>query len=411
MNRFFTVALAAVSPLFFQASTSISETSVRNTFSFFADAVSLPDEIGKAETKIFIVIPPGASDPSHRLYVSLEIKDSSGKLVEKRNSIVDSTGFQAAGLVGWFLPRFDFRLPQGEFTARIKIEDVKTEVRQEMRLVFGVTDQSREAVAVSDLLFGVCHEYSTAEFGKRAWERLTPRPSRRFGDRFPELCVSAEVVSLSGPQESTIEGIYEVKDRRGGTLQKGDFVTPLVSGKGAILIHPEIAGLDQGRYELLVRIRVQEGWVERKGWFEIDTSRIAFSKEGKKWRQVLGYIAANRELITLQSVSDDSLKAFWDRFWRIRDPNPKTKENEGLDEFVRRVEVASRRFGSLQPGWETDRGRVYIQFGEPDRIDEVVGHGSRRPSRTWIYDQRQRTFRFEDRDGFGAFVLVGSGRP
>lgn len=410
MNRIFIVALTATIPLLLQSPDSFSDPA-QNPFWFFADVFSLPDPAGNSTTKILITIPPGAGDPSHRIYVSLNIKDSRSNVIENRNLIVDSAGFRSAGPSGWFLPHFDFRLPEGEFTARIEIEDLETEFRHLKEFSFRVTDQSKETLAVSDLMFGVCHENSTAEFGKRAWEMLTPRLSRRFGDRVSAFCVSAEIRSPGVHKDSTLSGIYEIKDRRGGILRKGDVVALLVSGKGTILIHPEIESLDQGRYNFLLRIRVEEGWVDREGWFEIDATRIAFQREGTKWRHVLGYVATNRELINFQTVSDDSLEAFWDLFWKIRDPNPETEMNEARDEFVRRVAEASQRFGSLRPGWETDRGRVYIQFGEPDRIDEAAGYGSRPPSRTWIYDQRQKTFRFEDHEGFGSFVLLGSGRP
>lgn len=66
-------------------------------------------------------------------------------------------------------------------------------------------------------------------------------------------------------------------------------------------------------------------------------------------------------------------------FWKIRDPDPATEENEAEIEFHRRIEYANRWFSPTNSypgrksddreydnGWYTDRGRIYILLGPPD---------------------------------------------
>ena len=53
-----------------------------------------------------------------------------------------------------------------------------------------------------------------------------------------------------------------------------------------------------------------------------------------------------------------------------RDPDPYSQENEFRQEFYQRIEEANRFFRSEGiPGWKTDRGRIYIFLGQPDKID------------------------------------------
>ena len=65
--------------------------------------------------------------------------------------------------------------------------------------------------------------------------------------------------------------------------------------------------------------------------------------------------------------------AFIERFWARRDPSPGTPPNEFRDEFIRRVQFARERFAdpksAATPGFDTDRGRVYLMFGPPDSIE------------------------------------------
>ena len=78
----------------------------------------------------------------------------------------------------------------------------------------------------------------------------------------------------------------------------------------------------------------------------------------------------------------ETREEFIEEFWRIRDSDPTTEENEGKIEFERRIDYANKWFGAWNPdrgkemnrdrdeyqGWNTDRGRVYIILGPPDGI-------------------------------------------
>ena len=58
------------------------------------------------------------------------------------------------------------------------------------------------------------------------------------------------------------------------------------------------------------------------------------------------------------------------RFWAQRDPTPGTAKNEAEETFNARIAVVNRKFResgtSHVPGWRTDRGRIYLEYGPPD---------------------------------------------
>ena len=51
-----------------------------------------------------------------------------------------------------------------------------------------------------------------------------------------------------------------------------------------------------------------------------------------------------------------------------RTPRLGTPENEYKEEHYRRIAYANVHFAQAVPGWETDRGRISIVYGPPDRI-------------------------------------------
>ena len=92
--------------------------------------------------------------------------------------------------------------------------------------------------------------------------------------------------------------------------------------------------------------------------------------------------------------TDDEREKFIEEFWRVRDPDPDTDENEFKLEFYERVAYANAHFSSGKAGRLTDRGRIYIKFGKPDSIESHPAGGYyERPS--WEGGGSTSTYPFE----------------
>jgi len=100
------------------------------------------------------------------------------------------------------------------------------------------------------------------------------------------------------------------------------------------------------------------------------------------------YIITREERKIFLELPDSGKAGFIDEFWKRRDPDPQTEENEFRDEYFRRIDEATRLFhGEGRPGWLTDRGRILVLFGSPtDRISEPGGSMSGNICREiWYY--------------------------
>ncbi len=98
--------------------------------------------------------------------------------------------------------------------------------------------------------------------------------------------------------------------------------------------------------------------------------------------------------------------AYFQRFWKRMDPNPETEKNELMDEFFLRVNVANQNFSTIsQQGWQTDRGRIFIKFGDPDDIERHPFEINSDPYVIWRYYNYRKIFLFLDRSGFGDYYL------
>jgi GWxTD domain-containing protein len=111
----------------------------------------------------------------------------------------------------------------------------------------------------------------------------------------------------------------------------------------------------------------------------------------------------------LRQATAEQRPAVWREFYRATDPNPATPENEALEAYFRRVQVANQRFREAgDPGWLTDRGEVFITLGEPDDVFDFSSDLTRAGVRgiRWMYTAHRLTLFFQDQNGFGRFRLT-----
>lgn len=116
----------------------------------------------------------------------------------------------------------------------------------------------------------------------------------------------------------------------------------------------------------------------------------------KKWiNQDVLYIITKEEKRAFNAlVTDEERENFIENFWRRRDPNPDTEENEYREEYYERIAYANEHFTSGIPGWRTDRGKIYIAWGKPDSIESHPSGGAYdRP--TWEGGGSTTTYPFE----------------
>jgi GWxTD domain-containing protein len=89
------------------------------------------------------------------------------------------------------------------------------------------------------------------------------------------------------------------------------------------------------------------------------------------------YIITPEERSTFKALTtDEERENFIEQFWARRNPDPREPGNQFKIEHYRRIVYANERFASGIPGWKTDRGLIYILYGEPDGKESHPSGGS-----------------------------------
>ena len=135
------------------------------------------------------------------------------------------------------------------------------------------------------------------------------------------------------------------------------------------------------------------------------------SPEYKKWlREDVRSIIKDQERIEFLKLADDQRDQLLADFWARRNPNPTSKDNSFKQEHYRRLSYANEHFAAAIPGFETDRGRIYILYGPPDRIDPHPSPSDGYPYEVWHYPHikgsgDEVSLKFVDESACGAHQL------
>jgi len=128
--------------------------------------------------------------------------------------------------------------------------------------------------------------------------------------------------------------------------------------------------------------------------------------EYEKFLSEVRYIITSAERKDFLARPDTEKSQFIEEFWKRRDPDPATPENEFKDEYLGRIAKANDLFvGEGRPGWLTDRGRIYVLFGPPTERQTTTPAGDVRGRCQELWYYRDFPVVFIDRGCTGTFML------
>jgi GWxTD domain-containing protein len=246
---------------------------------------------------------------------------------------------------------------------------------------------------------------------------LTPSQSQLF--YYAELYPGREV-------EVTL--VARVVAAEGRQMVETAPATSTVRMAGVAATGLDLTGLPPGSYRLQLEVRYPDTTVLREAAFDMagfETEAAVASAIGRA-SDVYGQMTEDqldtlyRPLVYLfeagergvyEGLSVEGKRNYLRQFWARRDPSPDTPGNEFQDQFYRLISEANRRYregGAAEiPGWRTDRGRIYVKYGEPDEVLRRPQSGSTNPYEVWKYTRgRLRKFVFYDETSIGNYALI-----
>lgn len=448
---------------------------------FYLDAASFPGDSGGAGRTEFYVRIPG-SELAYRdtaaadsapgtaeVHYALRVKDARGRVVheEARAARIPARATSAEGFSLGHVLLLSAALAPGWHAARVTLEDLRTQrpglayvgrdIHNEGKAegVFFVPPVGGGPVAVSELEPAASiRAAGPASLFTRGAAEVLPNASRAYGLYQPTLRAYYEVVLPPGGAALPVTA--SVRDAAGRVVLEAEPDSLVGAGPLWGQVAFDVSTLAAGAYDLGLTFGTGAAAVMRSLRVSVAWRPETWRGDPRQLRDEIGFLLDDPDLEErFALLTPGEQEAYLDRYWAARDPDPGTADNEPRRTFEERVAHANAHFGTagMVKGMLSDRGRIYIRYGEPDEIRREVmptqglqvediarsvaseegynsavrlrgrgGGGDMRSFEIWYYDrllhpdteQREgsgprrpmkQTFVFVDEEGYGDYVL------
>lgn len=288
------------------------------------------------------------------------------------------------------------KVQEREFKVKLKYLDDSTPKLSDVQLV------QAAAVASDD----------TTKFDKGGFT-LVPSVSNRYGTQDALKLMYYFEVYKGRDDHDSVRIDTKLRHATKGMLYRDSLTSEMKNGVLRQFREVSVDDLRPGEFKLEITLRGKRDREldQKTEYFELVWSENSLLKHD--YDAIVGQLSmismpGDIKQLKEKETLEERLLAF-NRFWDVRDPTPGTPENESKTEFYRRVRVANQNFSYLRTsGWKTDRGRIYIIYGEPDQVEDYPFVPNQLPYQEWHYyrDARYRKFVFIDETGDGDFRLI-----
>jgi GWxTD domain-containing protein len=304
----------------------------------------------------------------------------------QREAILQSTDIYAArdSLLGEIYT-LGLTAPPGVYTFRVRVEDMNAD---RMGFVYKIKDQKRQGEvvgtidmgpwlfknpALSGLLFAwEIRERSEGSPFTRGLYDVMPQPSGYFGHFQDAVSVYYELYDDPPPAGGATRLVEaQIFSASGDTVFTSVDSLRISEGTGwPHAMSVDTSEFPAGHYRMTLRVIDDRGLTaESRGEFDVLWSLDSWRPDATDLYEVTASTLLTSDSLTVfRSLSMGDKERWVERLWRDADPTPDTGDNELRDEFLRRVNYANARYSMFGRGMFSDRGRVYIRYGEPDDV-------------------------------------------
>lgn len=271
-------------------------------------------------------------------------------------------------------------------------------------------------------------------FYKNTYE-VTPMPTAIFGENQPVLFYYTELYNLSDESGSNNLRLDQLvfNSRKQLVINKSKQIDRKVDSRvevGAvhafklptdtyILVCTLIDSVANQGVSSSKKFFVYNPDVAYVDTFTIQTTSVLSSAFGVMSEEELDdlfekskYIASESEKDQYELLTNEGGKReFLFNFWERRDNDPLQGKNQNYLDYIARVNEGNARYSAMsKDGWQTDRGRVFLIYGEPSEIERFPNQSETRPYEIWSYHSIEGGvyFVFGDITGFNDYQLIHS---
>jgi GWxTD domain-containing protein len=353
-----------------------------------------------------------------------------------KHDVLDTSNVNSQVLVG----TLGFIIPQGSYLCEFTGSDIhNTDNFKVIKENLKVTPYLHNSVSLSDIQLASKmiqgSENTNSIFYKNTYE-VIPIPNVVFGKSQPALFFYMEIYNLKSELlKSELIKMNQMLYNSKGKLVKekskylsrnsntrvevGSYILSNYPTDSYTLVIALIDSVGNTGISTAKKFFVYNPDIQVTDTFEVSTTAVLSSSFGSMSEEELDdlfdksiYLASKNEIEKFEKLSNiEGKREYMFEFWKVRDEYANLNKNEFYRNYISRVEISNQRYASMgKQGWKTDRGRVFLLYGEPTEVERYPNQLETRPYEIWQYTEIEGGvyFVFADLTGFSDYTLIHS---
>jgi GWxTD domain-containing protein len=362
---------------------------------FSLDSVSFLGQEGSTVQEFFLEVPHSqltfreaeeGFEAVARLELKLKSTRTGATAKDERVVRIHSASLEEAGrddLAAVIISRFS--VEPGLYTYEAKLTDQQARKWQLVHLFRGTRKNGvamgyvevkdfGEGLALADPLVAreVRHRVSPSPYS-RGDLGIIPNPSHSVGLFQPQFLAYVEVYSPWGEGLQKYKMNYSIVSTADGTIAASqEQEVEVTSDSWAQVASFDMGEVPSGSYLFRAEVVHDSASAVAEVPLQVLWDSASWNKPEADLMQEMSLALTDPELREFKAMSRGEREVFLQRFWNDLDPSPGTAANEAKAEFERRVAYANAHYSETEKGIYTDRGMIYIRYGQPDDIQVQV---------------------------------------
>ncbi len=312
-----------------------------------------------------------------------------------------------------------FSLPNSKYELEIQIEDVNSDEEPFKSYQPIEINYASDDIVISDIELVESFTISeTATIITKSGYDVIPYVSNFYPENMDKIGFYAEIYNTDmtmGSGEKYLVNYYIESYQTGAMMARYKrFARQDAAPVNVAIGEFNIAELPSGNYELVVEVRDRNNEVKaiRKTFFQRSNPSVQMNAEDISAIVDLGFVAqiTNRDTMrifveSLYPISSqlernfvknqlkkdatlEMMQKYFISFWQSRS---QVNAEQAWNDYKQELNKVQGKFKSpISQGFETDRGRVYLQYGPPNTIVERQQDPNTYPYEIWHYYKTDR---------------------
>jgi GWxTD domain-containing protein len=313
----------------------------------------------EASFEITVIFRPEQGEPLERRFVIVDRRSDVPNAKDISEFIyVADTSFVAPGLYGFEVKIEDMNRKKKTLVGILRNQNFKSELK-DVYVDVPRFENDRFSLSEPVLAWSINED-----------EGFIPNPMGIYGLKNDTLTFFLKARLPEGLAADSIDLYINIVDQDGELFAENRNSLPVEGREGVFYAAFDLNSFPASSYRINAVAFCGDKRASRGKDFSVSWELLNWQKPVRDLLVEARLLLPDRDFEQFQYWTLGEQESYLNAYWKKADPTPHTAVNETYEEFMRRLHFSDANYGVHQRGALSDRGLIFLRFGQPDAVEQ-----------------------------------------